>query len=77
MLTFAGGEELYVFVNKQLLVQLFHDPSNSTTPCTLVELHNAQAEGIFFTKYNLVCIEVHHVWWLGHLNLCYLFVLKY
>lgn len=45
VLTFAGGEELYVFVNKQLLIQMLHDPANSTTPCSVVELNAAQAKG--------------------------------
>jgi hypothetical protein len=40
-LTFAGGEELYVFINKQLVVQLFHDPGNNSVPCAIVELQSA------------------------------------
>ena len=41
ILTFAGGEELYVFINKQLVVQLFHDPVNNSVPCAIAELKAA------------------------------------
>ena len=37
-MAFAGGEELWVFVNGQLVVQVFHDPLNSTIPCATINL---------------------------------------
>lgn len=37
-MAFAGGEELWVFVNGQLAVQVFHDPLNSTIPCVTINL---------------------------------------
>ncbi|XP_028399982.1 uncharacterized protein LOC114523303 [Dendronephthya gigantea] len=45
ILTFAGGEELYVFINKQLVIQLFHDPGNGSVPCAIVELQAASGDG--------------------------------
>lgn len=40
--TFAGGEELYIFVNKQLVVQLFHDPANKSVPCAVLKLRSGE-----------------------------------
>ena len=37
-MAFAGGEELWVFVNGQLAMQVFHDPLNSTIPCATINL---------------------------------------
>ena len=37
-MAFSGGEELWVFVNGQLAVQVFHDPLNSTIPCATINL---------------------------------------
>jgi len=40
-MAFAGGEELWVFVNRQLAIQVFHDPLNSTIPCASINLSPA------------------------------------
>lgn len=41
ILTFSGGEELWVYVDKTLVVQLFSDPSDTDIPCRTVSLVNA------------------------------------
>lgn len=47
---FAGGEELWVFINKQMVTQIFHDPENSTVPCRTIDLAPAtRAGGAFVT----------------------------
>ncbi|KAK3740795.1 hypothetical protein QZH41_010089, partial [Actinostola sp. cb2023] len=42
---FAGGEELWVFVNRKRVVQLFHDPSVPATPCRTFSLKPAANKG--------------------------------
>ena len=45
--TFAGGEELWVFINKQPVVQIFHDPNNkSSVPCRIISLASVAREGL-------------------------------
>ena len=44
-LAFAGGEELYVVINRVIVVRLFHNPSNSTVPCRMINLSPAKATG--------------------------------
>ena len=41
MLTFSGGEELWVYIDKTLVVQLFSDPLDSDVPCRTISLANA------------------------------------
>lgn len=41
MLAFSGGEELWVFVDKTLVVQIFADPSETDVPCRSISLANA------------------------------------
>ena len=40
-MAFAGGEELLIFINGQLAVQVFHNPLNSTIPCATINLSPA------------------------------------
>ena len=40
-MAFAGGEELWVFINGQLAVQVFHNPLNDTIPCATINLSPA------------------------------------
>lgn len=40
-MAFSGGEELWIFINGQLAVQIFHDPLNSTIPCATIDLSPA------------------------------------
>lgn len=40
MLTFSGGEELWVYIDKTLVVQLFSDPLDSDVPCRTISLAN-------------------------------------
>jgi fibro-slime domain-containing protein len=42
---FAGGEELWVFINRQMVIQLFHDPATSATPCRTISLAPAGQKG--------------------------------
>ena len=37
-MVFSGGEELWIFINGQLAIQIFHDPLNSTIPCAIIDL---------------------------------------
>jgi len=39
--TFSGGEELWVYIDKTFVVQLFSDPLNSDIPCRSISLANA------------------------------------
>jgi len=41
ILTFSGGEELWVYIDKTLVVQLFSDPLDSDIPCRSINLANA------------------------------------
>ena len=41
-MAFAGGEELWVFINGQLVVQVFHNPLNGTIPCATINLSPAR-----------------------------------
>ena len=41
ILTFSGGEELWVYIDKTLVVQLFSDPVDSKIPCRTISLTNA------------------------------------
>ncbi|XP_031564283.1 uncharacterized protein LOC116299704 isoform X2 [Actinia tenebrosa] len=43
--SFAGGEELWVFINRQMVVQLFHNPGTSATPCRTLSLAPAATKG--------------------------------
>lgn len=39
-LAFSGGEELWVFIDKKLVVQIFTDPSDNDLPCRTISLAN-------------------------------------
>jgi len=39
---FAGGEELWVFVNGIMVVQIFHDPSVIGIPCKAIKLNDGK-----------------------------------
>ncbi|XP_078366293.1 uncharacterized protein LOC144650486 [Oculina patagonica] len=41
ILTFSGGEELWVYIDKTLVVQIFTDPSDTDIPCRTISLANA------------------------------------
>ena len=45
-IAFAGGEELYVVINGVIVIKLFHDPSNITVPCKMINLSAAKSQGI-------------------------------
>ena len=45
-IAFAGGEELYVVINSVIVLKLFHDPSNVTVPCKMIDLSPAKSQGI-------------------------------
>ena len=45
-IAFAGGEELYVVINSVIMIKLFHDPSNTTVPCKMINLSPAKSQGI-------------------------------
>ena len=40
-MAFAGGEELWIFINGQLAAQVFRNPLNSTIPCATINLSPA------------------------------------
>lgn len=41
-MAFAGGEELWVFINGYLALQVFHNPLNGTIPCATIYLSPAK-----------------------------------
>ena len=47
---FAGGEELWVFINKQLVVQILHDPRSSSVPCRTIRLFRATKQGSYVNR---------------------------
>ena len=54
-MAFAGGEELWVFINGHLAVQVFHNPLNSTIPCATINLSPAlkgKLPAFFFLFFN-------------------------
>ena len=40
-MTFSGGEELWVYIDKKLVVQIFTDPSATDVPCRTISLAGA------------------------------------
>ena len=38
---FSGGEELWVYIDKKLVVQIFSDPSGTDSPCRTISLADA------------------------------------
>ena len=41
MFAFSGGEELWVYIDKKLVVQIFTDPTSANSPCRTVSLAGA------------------------------------
>lgn len=41
MFSFSGGEELWVYIDKTLVVQIFTDPTSANSPCRTVSLAGA------------------------------------
>ena len=44
---FAGGEELWVFINKKMAIQILHPPSNNTVPCKTINLASVAQPGLY------------------------------
>ncbi|XP_078366394.1 uncharacterized protein LOC144650562 [Oculina patagonica] len=54
-MAFAGGEELWVFINGQLAMQVFNNPLNSTIPCATINLSPAlKGESELVPKHGVV-----------------------
>ncbi|CAH3017812.1 unnamed protein product [Porites evermanni] len=45
MFAFSGGEELWVYIDKKLVVQIFTDPTSANSPCRTVSLAGAAGGG--------------------------------
>ena len=52
-LAVAGGEELWVFLNHVMLLQLLHDPSDDDIPCKSIHLNTTtnSTESCFYFVY--------------------------
>ena len=44
-IAFSGGEELYVVINRIIVIKLFHDPNSAAVPCKMIDLSPAKSPG--------------------------------
>lgn len=65
-MAFAGGEELWVFINGHLALQIFHNPLNRTIPCATINLSpSKEGESEVVPKHGVIvdekCQESEHL----------------
>ena len=50
-ITIGGGDEMWLYVNKVLLLEVLTDPSSATTPCKTIDISAASAQGMFTCEF--------------------------
>ena len=50
-ITVGGGDEMWLYVNKVLLLEVLTDPSSATIPCKTIDISAASTPGMFTCEF--------------------------